>query len=365
MFTNDDRNRWASMRNKLMAASERNVHNMKLVDDALFVVCLDDMSPNTLAECSDRLLFGDGSNRWHDKFQLVVFNNGKAGNVFEHSVIDGHTTIGLWNFCCSHARDPRHPHNFHVDTHMEPLVFDWTPELKHDVEESKKRFHGFSSTLDNQVLDYSSYGSEMVKQMKVSPDAYVQMAFQIAYYSLYGHPDSTYESANIKKFAGGRTECLRSVTSESLHLSKVWSDPLSPPASKISAFRSAAEKHVRRAADAKEGRGVDRHLFGLKQVALQKRQRVADYEIPAFFEDPAFSKLMTSVVSTSNVSADAYELFGFGPVVGNGLGLAYSIKKDRLIFNVTAFEKQKAEKFARQLNKTLDDIRDVLQDKKH
>lgn len=47
-----------------------------------------------------------------------------------------------------------------------------------------------------------------------SPDAFVQMAYQAAYFSLYGRVDSTYEPAMTKNFLHGRTEAIRSVTPE-------------------------------------------------------------------------------------------------------------------------------------------------------
>jgi len=40
----------------------------------------------------------------------------------------------------------------------------------------------------------------------VSPDGYVQMAFQLAYYTMYDKLVLTYESAHTRQFAHGRTE---------------------------------------------------------------------------------------------------------------------------------------------------------------
>lgn len=40
------------------------------------------------------------------------------------------------------------------------------------------------------------------------------MAYQAAYYSLYGKVESTYEPAMTKNFLHGRTEAIRSVTPE-------------------------------------------------------------------------------------------------------------------------------------------------------
>ena len=45
--------------------------------------------------------------------------------------------------------------------------------------------------------------------------------------------------------------------------------------------------------EAKEGLGVDRHLFGLKQLAYHKQQRLPNYKIPAIFTDKSYSTLGT------------------------------------------------------------------------
>ena len=66
---------------------------------------------------------------------------------------------------------------------------------------------------------------------------------------------------------------LQKVTNESSEMCKVWSVHTSTASQKIQSLRKACEKHVSRMNEAKNGRGVDRHLFGLKNLALQKRQR--------------------------------------------------------------------------------------------
>lgn len=75
---------------------------MEVVDNALFVVCLDDSSPKTLQEtCANMLCgtyeldrgvqIGTCTNRWYEKLQIIVAANGTAGINFEHSGVDGHT----------------------------------------------------------------------------------------------------------------------------------------------------------------------------------------------------------------------------------------------------------------------------------
>lgn len=38
----------------------------------------------------------------------------------------------------------------------------------------------------------------------------------------------------------------------------------------------------------KNGFGVDRHLFGLYNLAKHKQQRLLNYEIPNIFTDPSY-----------------------------------------------------------------------------
>lgn len=78
------------------------------------------------------------------------------------------------------------------------------------------------------VVVYEGYGKELIKKLRVSPDAYAQMAIQLAYYKMTGECVATYESAQTKKFAYGRTETCRSVSVESVAWVKAMEDPYVP-----------------------------------------------------------------------------------------------------------------------------------------
>ena len=54
--------------------------------------------------------------------------------------------------------------------------------------------------------DYTGYGKGLIKKFKMSPDAYAQMAIQLAYFRLKGAVRATYESAQTRKYLAGRTE---------------------------------------------------------------------------------------------------------------------------------------------------------------
>lgn len=50
---------------------------------------------------------------------------------------------------------------------------------------------------------------------KLSPDAYVQMALQLAWYETLGSFTPTYETALTRLFQNGRTETIRTLTTDS------------------------------------------------------------------------------------------------------------------------------------------------------
>ncbi|KAI0279929.1 hypothetical protein BGY98DRAFT_385997 [Russula aff. rugulosa BPL654] len=77
---------------------------LRVVDQALFVVYLDDVAPDSLAELCGNFMcgtyrpvggmqVGTCTNRWCDKPQTIVIADGAAGINFEHTGVDGHTVL--------------------------------------------------------------------------------------------------------------------------------------------------------------------------------------------------------------------------------------------------------------------------------
>lgn len=95
ILTTENRKQWAQLRQTL-ESNKTNKACLTIVDEALFVVCLDDTSPDGPAELCNNFLCGTyhltGSvqtgtctNRWYDKLQIIVCANGTAGINFEVS----------------------------------------------------------------------------------------------------------------------------------------------------------------------------------------------------------------------------------------------------------------------------------------
>src|SRR5689334_318785 len=96
--------------------------------------------------------------------------------------------------------------------------------------------------------------------------------------------------------------------------------------------REALAAHTKYMADAVDGRGCDRHLLGLRMLIAPDEPK------PAIFTDPAYAKTSHWNLSTSQLSSEYFDGYGWGEVVPDGFGIAYMIKEDSLRFNVVARE---------------------------
>lgn len=69
--------------------------------------------------------------------------------------------------------------------------------------------------MDLEICDHSLWGKGLIKKCKVSPDAFVQLALQLAYFKDSGSFAQTYEATTTRLYLNGRTETVRSCTQQS------------------------------------------------------------------------------------------------------------------------------------------------------
>ena len=62
----------------------------------------------------------------------------------------------------------------------------------------------------------------------MSPDGYIQMAMQLAWYRTQGSFTATYETALTRMFKNGRTETIRTLTAESREWVLAMENPDAP-----------------------------------------------------------------------------------------------------------------------------------------
>ena len=448
VLSTENRKVWSGLRDVLTKdEGSNNADCLNIVDSALFVLCLDYSEPNNAADLCQNMLCGTSdiekgvqigtcTNRWYDKLQIIVCKNGSAGINFEHTGVDGHTVLRfasdlytdtilrfartingqaptLW---ASTSPDPskRDPESFgDVNTTPYKLEWDITPELTIAVRFAETRLADLIGQNEFECLDFSAYGKTFMTSMGFSPDAFVQMAFQAAYYGLYGRIECTYEPAMTKMYLHGRTEAIRTVSDESVNFVQTfWADH--PPEHKVDALRKACQRHVNTTRDCSKAQGCDRHLYALfclwqrlvddeaassigsngysspvdgcsdrgsvagspgkdsvlssaeREIRTATRERgesVAsrnnNHHLPMLFADPGWDKLNTTIISTSNCGNPSLRQFGFGPVSGDGFGIGYIIKDDRISICVSSKHRQ-TKRFIDTLESYLLEIRRIL-----
>lgn len=121
--------------------------------------------------------------------------------------------------------------------------------------------------VDLRLVMFTEYGKGHIKKCKVSPDAYVQLAFQLAYFRDAGHFCLTYEASMTRLFREGRTETVRPVTCESTDFVRAMCDPNKSNAERRELMKIASQVHQLGYQNAMCGMGIDRHLFCLYVIS--------------------------------------------------------------------------------------------------
>lgn len=78
---------------------------------------------------------------------------------------------------------------------------------------------------------------------------------------------------------------------------------------------------------------MDRHLLGLKLIALEK-----GFELPLIFSSNVYKELMHFRLSTSQVPTNEPILMGFGPSANDCYGICYNPNETNITFTITAFK---------------------------
>ena len=342
-LTTMNRDDWAEARHALLQlGGQPMASGLELLESAMLLLCLDGDDVFTSQQCGIKYWHGgqsSGGNRWADKsIQLICSKNGKVGFVGEHSMMDGMPAVGF----CNHIQEEIYEtqerqgesglsitevKNIFEDA-FSVLSPDDREKLQQYIDKAKVDFNKLTTEYEMDVHSFRGYGSSWMKQAGFSPDAYVQMAIQLATYRLFGSQQATYESTQVRTFLHGRTETTRAVSSAShafVNAMGLRAGSGVHESEKVSLLRQAIKSHVEYSRNAGRGQGVDRHFFGLSLLVEEGE------EAPDLLRHPLFLRSKRWRVSTSTLP----NMPGFGPVVSDGVGIAYEVRADSCTFTVS------------------------------
>ncbi|KAI4878105.1 hypothetical protein NFI96_027895, partial [Prochilodus magdalenae] len=340
---------WACARDAYLRQG-KNRHSLDAVEKAAFFVTLDDTEQGhdpdnpveSLSSYAKSLLHGKCYDRWFDKsFNLIVYKNGTMGLNAEHSWADAPIIGHLWE----HVLSMDHKLSYAPEGHCKgqphrnlpgPQRLQWNipSECQSMIANSLTVAQALADDVDSHVIPFQDFGKGLIKKCKTSPDAFIQIALQLAHFKDKGKFCLTYEASMTRLFREGRTETVRSCTMETCAFVRAMVNN-EPREKKLSLLKQAAEKHQQLYRLAMTGKGIDRHLFCLYVVSKYLG-----------LDSPFLQEVLSEPwrLSTSQTPLQQVELFdlvkhpehvssggGFGPVADDGYGVAYIIVGENLI----------------------------------
>uniref|UniRef100_A0A1A7X2T4 carnitine O-palmitoyltransferase n=1 Tax=Iconisemion striatum TaxID=60296 RepID=A0A1A7X2T4_9TELE len=348
-LTAGERTPWAKAREAHFSRG-KNKLSLDAIEKAAFFVTLDDTEQRydadnkvkSLDSYAKSLLHGKCYDRWFDKsFNMIIYKNGTMGLNAEHSWADAPIVGHLWEHVLS--MDPKlgYTEEGHCHGKQHPnlpgpqrLQWDISDECQEAIESSLTVARALADDVDCHIIPFNEFGKGLIKKCRTSPDAFIQIALQLAHYRDKGKFCLTYEASMTRLFREGRTETVRSCTIETCDFVRAMIRDETRE-ERLRLLKVAAEKHQNMYRLAMTGDGIDRHLFCLYVVSKY------------LGEDSAFLKEVLSEpwrLSTSQTPLQQVELFdlvrhpelvssggGFGPVADDGYGVSYIILGDCLI----------------------------------
>uniref|UniRef100_A0A8C2X403 Peroxisomal carnitine O-octanoyltransferase n=1 Tax=Cyclopterus lumpus TaxID=8103 RepID=A0A8C2X403_CYCLU len=341
-LTSEERTRWALAREHLINIDPHNDTILETIQSSLFVISLDETKPYSTPENYTNLtveaLTGNPTIRWGDKsYNSLSFADGTFGISCDVSlyVLDVQPVSHVFRSRCSRCSSWKGSDTVRPAPRPEELVFTVDEKILSDIRHAKQQY--LESTQDLQMVCYAftAFGKAAIKQKKLHPDTFVQLAKQLAYQKMHKRPGSCYETAMTRMFYHGRTETMRPCTQEAVNWCNAMMDPTCDVDTKRKAMMLALVKHNTLMAEAEKGKGFDRHLLGLYLIAKEEGRPT-----PELFMDPLYAKsggggnfvLSTSLVGYTTI------LGAVAPMVHHGYGFFYRIRDDRIVVSISAWK---------------------------
>lgn len=367
-LTSAARARWAADRDALLAGSPHNAAALDNVETALFCLSLDDVTPADVHEAGDQLLHGDSGNRWFDKpLVFVVFADGTAGVNVEHARLDGTTILALVDALLGEPAEEQSRRSGARSQGLpdfSELTFELDADLQDEVRAAAASFAAYAADTATLPVAFEGFGARQIKQLRMSPDAFVQMAYQLAHQRTKGRIGATYESIATRHFAHGRTEAMRVVTPEVLAFLVAMSDPAADAATRVAALRAAAAKHVARAMECQAGNAPEQHLWELQLIQQRRGADLGVPEAPALYASPGWQVMREDYLSTSSAPSAHIQYFGFGSTSARCIGIAYVLLPDdfHLYLSTPRAVAGHLPVFAERLRETVAELQELLRD---
>ena len=195
-----------------------NPETVKAINEAICMIILSDFEPQNDSEQLKNCLLNDCADIWADKsLAFTAFKNGLITSQSEHSPFDGMVSAEVCGACLMGLMKSKKTENTinHKIT-VEKLDLKVPDETLAIIPECQAKLESRGNDLLLEYHHYPGYGKARLKQLRLHPDAFVQVMIQAAVYKTHDKCLATYETATTRQFYHGRTETVRSCTQEAM-----------------------------------------------------------------------------------------------------------------------------------------------------
>lgn len=306
-----------------MGTSETNRTSIQTIEEAAFIICLDDASPCSAIERCRQFLFANAATRWFDKsLQLIICTNGVSASLYEHSSVDG-AAIEPLQTAINEAIERSFPQlsfesNRTPAVLAKPLSFSITGEIEQQIvrvcNTSKSSMAAYRfSTLNTELLSAS-----FLRKYRCPVQSGIQLATQLALRRFFGSLLPAQETVSLAHFQKGRVEVhhtiqpavakfLDAAVTEAHLVCESDESLCVPSVTRLrDLFYEAAVAHAKSLTSCSEGRGFSRHLLALEWVLEDVRgERRGDtnqgiiIQEPELFQNEVYKRMKPGKIMTS------------------------------------------------------------------
>ncbi|WP_254174000.1 choline/carnitine O-acyltransferase [Planktothrix pseudagardhii] len=364
VLTSLPREQWATVRSYLTNLDAENACSLELLDSALFVVCLDEITPPDLERLARTAFTGDGGrNRWFDKPIRLVFNSeGQFAVTIEHSNVDGYPVARLISEVNRELEPLEESLTSSSSVELEPPQRLWwklDQKLREEVAQALTDAECLSEQIQMGIIIFDEFGSDFIQQHGLIADAVFLLSLQIAYTRLHGKiTTSAWQAVHNRTFRYGRHDYALVVTPESVELIQAFTEGASDEV-RYRTLKRAVNAHLWRVFNTKNGQGVVMHLYALYNLARYKGSSVLD-----IFQDKTFEEVILDPSFSASALSNKMGVEIACPSPCRDYGIGYVIDRNKITFAVTSKHLQ-PEDFIALVKQCLSEIGKLLIEQRH
>nr|XP_043881838.1 carnitine O-acetyltransferase-like isoform X2 [Solea senegalensis] len=336
ILTTQHRDIWGKIYSNLMK-DKTNKESIKAIESSIFTVCLDramppvpdDMYCNSVTH---HMLHGGGSqynsgNRWFDKgLQVIIAEDGSYGMNSSHAGSDGIVRKEMMAYIMAHMNKLQTTQSFMEVLPLpkpQKLHFNITPEIKKDIEEAKQHIDKLVQSLGMERTRLEHFGKQAIKALQMSPDSFLQMAFQLAYYRMYQQCAVVFEAASLRTFRLGRIGSINATSTASVAFVKAFDDPKTEIPEKADLLVKAIKEHKSFSDMVMSGQTIREHFLSLKMQAAERKMSFPEKLWPG-------DKAYNFHISTSQVTYKNGLMGCVGPTKAGEYHVLYGIQDNHI-----------------------------------